>query len=79
MMDVLPDRCTVLAKRELLYFGPFGFAAWLSGLVFVDRLNREKARNTMDMIAQLMHDQKVSKEVNHFLVSSSLLKESARI
>ncbi|KAI0216588.1 1-acyl-sn-glycerol-3-phosphate acyltransferase alpha [Lamellibrachia satsuma] len=59
MMDVLPDRCTVLAKRELLYFGPFGFAAWLSGLVFVDRLNREKARNTMDMIAKLMHDQKL--------------------
>ncbi|KAK2190707.1 hypothetical protein NP493_73g04026 [Ridgeia piscesae] len=56
MMDILPDRCSVLAKRELLYFGPFGFAAWLSGLVFVDRLNREKARNTMDMIAKLMHD-----------------------
>lgn len=67
MMDVLPDRCSVLAKRELLYFGPFGFAAWLSGLVFVDRLNREKARNTMDMIANLIHDQQVSTADHSFL------------
>jgi len=66
MMDILPDRCSVLAKRELLYFGPFGFAAWLSGLVFVDRLNREKARNTMDMIAKLMHDNQVCKTQHSF-------------
>ena len=65
MTEVMPDRCTVLAKRELLFFGPFGLAAWLSGLVFVDRLNREKARKTMDMIAKLMHDKKVCELVIH--------------
>ena len=69
MTEVMPDRCTVLAKRELLFFGPFGLAAWLSGLVFVDRLNREKARKTMDMIAKLMHDKKVS-ELSFIIIFS---------
>ena len=76
MTEVLPDRCTVLAKRELLFFGPFGLAAWLSGIVFVDRLNREKACNTMDMIAKLMHDKKVSKSVNSLFIPINTLTAS---
>lgn len=42
------NKCTVIAKRELLYTGPFGVAAWLSGLIFIDRKNAEKAHVAMN-------------------------------
>ena len=46
MFELWPvmKRCTVVAKKELLYAGPFGIAAWLCGLVFIDRLNSEASR-----------------------------------
>lgn len=47
MMEIWPDRCTSLAKKELRYAGVFGVAAWLCGTVFIDRLNHEKALKTM--------------------------------
>ena len=47
MMKILPDRCTMLAKKELLYAGTFGVAAWLCGIVFIDRMSSEKAKETM--------------------------------
>lgn len=45
-------KCTVIAKRELLYAGPFGLAAWLAGLIFIPRMQSEKAK-------QIMHDASV--------------------
>lgn len=47
MMEIWPDRCTSLAKKELRYAGVFGVAAWLCGTIFIDRLNHEKALKTM--------------------------------
>lgn len=46
MFEMWPHmkRCTVVAKRPLIYAGAFGFGAWLSGLVFIDRLKTDKAR-----------------------------------
>lgn len=38
----------MVAKRELLFLGPFGIAAYLSGLIFIDRVNREKSKNTLN-------------------------------
>ncbi|XP_020713811.1 1-acyl-sn-glycerol-3-phosphate acyltransferase alpha isoform X2 [Ceratitis capitata] len=38
------NKCTVVAKRELFYAWPFGLAAWLAGLTFIDRVRGEKAR-----------------------------------
>ena len=61
MMKHLPDRCTALAKKELLYAGTFGLAAWLCGIVFVDRINRDRARQTMGKTAQIMHSKNVSR------------------
>lgn len=60
LMRFLPDRCTVLAKKELLYAGTFGIAAWLSGIIFVDRLNRDKSRETMNNTARMLHEKNVS-------------------
>ena len=59
MMKYLPKRFSALAKKELLY-SPFGVAAWLAGLIFVDRLNREKSRHTMEKTAALLHQRNVS-------------------
>ncbi|KAI4457480.1 1-acyl-sn-glycerol-3-phosphate acyltransferase [Holotrichia oblita] len=46
------DKCTVVAKKELFYAWPFGLAAWLAGLIFIDRMNSEKARKTMQDAAE---------------------------
>jgi len=32
-------KCTVVAKKELIYVPPFGPVAWLAGLVYIDRGN----------------------------------------
>lgn len=40
-------RCTVVAKRPLMFTGAFGFGAWLSGLIFIDRLKTDRARRLM--------------------------------
>lgn len=40
-------RCTVIAKRELFWIWPFGLAAWLSGLIFIDRKHPDKAKQQM--------------------------------
>nr|XP_022903497.1 1-acyl-sn-glycerol-3-phosphate acyltransferase alpha [Onthophagus taurus] len=54
MFDLWPvmDKCTVVAKKEILYAWPFGLAAWLCGLIFIDRMNSEKARTTMKEAAE---------------------------
>lgn len=39
---------TVIAKRELMYVGSFGVAAWLAGLTFIDRKPGGKAGQAMN-------------------------------
>ncbi|XP_781558.2 1-acyl-sn-glycerol-3-phosphate acyltransferase alpha [Strongylocentrotus purpuratus] len=56
---VWPKRCVVLGKKELLFFGPFGVSLYLCGTVFVDRLNPEKARSTMEKTAQHIKDKNI--------------------
>ena len=58
-MEVWPSRCTALAKKQLLYAGPFGPAAWLCGTIFIDRLNHEKAKGTLTETARKIRDNKV--------------------
>lgn len=60
LLQTTPRRTTFLAKRELLYAPLFGFAAWLFGVVFVDRSNAKSARNVMDKTAKTMRDKKVT-------------------
>uniref|UniRef100_A0A1B6IBR7 1-acyl-sn-glycerol-3-phosphate acyltransferase n=1 Tax=Homalodisca liturata TaxID=320908 RepID=A0A1B6IBR7_9HEMI len=50
-------KCTVVAKKELFYAWPFGLAAWLCGLIFIDRLNSETSRQAINSsIDQLKKD-----------------------
>jgi lysophosphatidate acyltransferase len=46
---------TVIAKKELLYAGPFGVAAYLAGLVFIDR-SGAKGRETMNRAMQVLKE-----------------------
>lgn len=52
------SNCAVVSKKEVLYLGPFGLATWLWGTIFIDRLNPERARNTVDKTARAMKEQK---------------------
>ncbi|XP_014214375.1 1-acyl-sn-glycerol-3-phosphate acyltransferase alpha [Copidosoma floridanum] len=60
MFDLWPvmDKCTVVAKRELFYAWPFGLAAWLCGLIFIDRMNSEKARSVINTAVEHLKDNK---------------------
>ncbi|KAI4501182.1 hypothetical protein M0802_003555 [Mischocyttarus mexicanus] len=51
-------RCTAIAKKEIFYAWPFGLAAWLSGLIFIDRLNSEKARSVINTASKQSKDKK---------------------
>ncbi|XP_076293148.1 1-Acylglycerol-3-phosphate O-acyltransferase 1 isoform X1 [Lasioglossum baleicum] len=53
------EKCTVIAKKELFYAWPFGLAAWLCGLIFIDRMNSEKARMVMNTATNKLKDNKI--------------------
>lgn len=38
------NKCTVVAKRELFFAWPFGIAAWLCGLIFINRMHSDESR-----------------------------------
>lgn len=61
MFDIWPimNKCTVVAKREIFYFWPFGLAAWLSGLVFIDRMQSDKARNALYDATDIIKQKKI--------------------
>ncbi|XP_025923687.1 1-acyl-sn-glycerol-3-phosphate acyltransferase alpha-like [Apteryx rowi] len=52
MMEVLPDRCVPIAKRELLYMGAVGLACWLGGIIFI---NRKKTDDAISVMAEAAH------------------------
>ncbi|KAK2584649.1 hypothetical protein KPH14_006996 [Odynerus spinipes] len=54
----LMDRCTAIAKKEVFYAWPFGLAAWLAGIIFIDRLNSDKARSVINTASKESKDNK---------------------
>lgn len=64
MFDIWPimNKCTVVAKKEIFYAWPFGLAAWLAGLVFIDRMNSEKARSVINTSVERL------KETNVYII-----------
>lgn len=54
--------CTPLAKKELLYAGPFGITCWLCGVTFIDRLNPDKAKNTINNLVDRITNENVTKK-----------------
>lgn len=71
----MPKRVITLAKKELIYAGTFGIAGWLcGGLVFVDRLNSEKAQGTLRKLAKLIKSKNVSRMVKITIYKHALVK-----
>lgn len=60
MFDLWPvmGKCTVVAKRQILYVQPFGLAAYLAGLVFIDR-HITRARTKLDAAAEYIKTKKI--------------------
>jgi len=48
--------CTILAKKELIWALPFGLTAWLAGVEFIDRKNRERSSETMRLLNKKVQD-----------------------
>ncbi|XP_071657107.1 1-acyl-sn-glycerol-3-phosphate acyltransferase alpha [Patagioenas fasciata] len=59
MMEVLPDRCVPIAKRELLYMGAVGLVCWLGGIIFIDRKRTSDAISVMAEAARAVRTQDV--------------------
>lgn len=53
------ENCAVISKKEIFYIWPFGLAAWLWGTIFIDRLNPEKAQDTINKTGKYIRDNKV--------------------
>lgn len=56
-------KCTVIAKKELLYSGPFGLAAYLCGLIFIPRVQSDKAKSIMNLSVDKIKPERVSTDV----------------
>ncbi|XP_054850821.1 1-acyl-sn-glycerol-3-phosphate acyltransferase alpha-like [Eublepharis macularius] len=54
MMEIMPDRCVPVAKKELLQLCLVGWACWLSGMIFINRREKEEAREIFRQAAQTM-------------------------
>ncbi len=58
-MEILPDRCTMIAKKELIWAGTVGMICWLGGIVFINRKKTSDAKNAMSDAAKTMLADKV--------------------
>jgi lysophosphatidate acyltransferase len=57
MMHIWPEHvryCTILAKKEIMWAGPFGSSSWFAGVEFIDRKNRQQSSETMRLIMEKM-------------------------
>ncbi|KAL2100191.1 hypothetical protein ACEWY4_004585 [Coilia grayii] len=59
MMEVLPDRCSMIAKKELIYAGTVGMVCWLGGIVFINRKKTSDAKSVMADAAKTMLEEKI--------------------
>ncbi|XP_059616445.1 1-acyl-sn-glycerol-3-phosphate acyltransferase alpha [Phlebotomus argentipes] len=61
MLDIwhIMDKCTVVAKRELFYAWPFGLAAWLCNIIFIDRKSADKSRSTLNNMGDYLKGDRV--------------------
>lgn len=59
-MEVLPDRCVQIAKRELLFLGPVGLIMYLGGVLFINRQHSQTAMSVMTDVGERMVREKVS-------------------
>ncbi|XP_008547800.1 1-acyl-sn-glycerol-3-phosphate acyltransferase alpha [Microplitis demolitor] len=51
------ERCTVIAKKAVLYLGSYGLASWLWGTIFIDRKN-SNAHNKVNSTVEIINKRK---------------------
>ncbi|KAM6334168.1 1-acyl-sn-glycerol-3-phosphate acyltransferase alpha-like [Alca torda] len=54
IVEIIPDHCVPIVKKELMYMGTVGWACWLSGMIFINRHKREDAINVISQTARTM-------------------------
>ncbi|XP_048848641.1 1-acyl-sn-glycerol-3-phosphate acyltransferase alpha-like [Brienomyrus brachyistius] len=59
LMEILPDRCTSIAKKELVYAGTVGIVCWLGGIIFINRKKTDTAKSVMAGAARTMLDKQI--------------------
>ncbi|XP_067397929.1 1-acyl-sn-glycerol-3-phosphate acyltransferase beta isoform X2 [Emydura macquarii macquarii] len=59
LMEILPDQCVQIGKKELLYTGPVGLIMYLGGVIFINRKSTSNAKTVMSGVAQAMLDENV--------------------
>lgn len=52
-------RCTIIAKKELMWLIPFGHAAYYAGVTFIDRSRSQDAQRVLQQTATAMREQRV--------------------
>ncbi|XP_014377749.2 1-acyl-sn-glycerol-3-phosphate acyltransferase beta isoform X1 [Alligator sinensis] len=59
LMEILPDRCVQIAKKELLYTGSVGLVMYLGGVIFINRKSTSNAKMVMADVAKTMLSENV--------------------
>ncbi|XP_037121126.1 1-acyl-sn-glycerol-3-phosphate acyltransferase beta [Syngnathus acus] len=59
LMEILPDRCTMIAKKELIYAGSVGIVCWLGGIIFINRKKTSDAKSVLGDAAKTMLDEQI--------------------
>ncbi|NXU55255.1 PLCB acyltransferase, partial [Turnix velox] len=54
LMEVLPDDCVQVAKKELIYAGSVGLIIYLGGVIFINRKSTTSAKMVMAEVAKSM-------------------------
>lgn len=56
LMEILPDRCVQIAKRELMFAGSVGLITYLGGVIYINRKRTSDAKSIMALVAHAMTD-----------------------
>uniref|UniRef100_A0A8C6ZPA7 1-acyl-sn-glycerol-3-phosphate acyltransferase n=1 Tax=Nothoprocta perdicaria TaxID=30464 RepID=A0A8C6ZPA7_NOTPE len=54
LMEVLPDGCVQVGKKELMYAGSVGLIIYLGGVIFINRKSTSSAKMVMAEVAKTM-------------------------
>lgn len=60
LMEVLPDNCVQVGKKELMYAGTVGLIIYLGGVIFINRKSTSSAKMVMAEVAKTMATDNVS-------------------
>lgn len=52
------DKCASIARKEVFYVFPFGLAAYLAGVVFIDRNNARESYRQLEVTSEVMNKNK---------------------